>query len=497
MRSLHAGPVRSTVAFALLLLVHTHTAQSGLLAAAPAVPFGIGGPGLNPAHFRVTAFATGLNYPVGMAELPDGSVLATSTDGPGFFTSNGRLLRFVDEDKDGFADGPGTTLFTGLSGGVTSVAIAGQLVLVTGQAKPIYVLRMGRTPADPFSLVGRLDITYAAGGWEHPHSALGVRRTPGTSRRFDCFFQIGSKENFAPTLATATIASSGLGGISGTLRGDSFYAISLTDNDTNVIASDLTQIASGLRNPAGFAFHPANGDLYFEDNGIDGLVDANEPLSADELNIVPAAAIGQEVRFYGFPSNYTAYRTGTIVGGQGIQPLVAFQPLPNPLNGEESEGPNDIAFAPPAFPDPLNNGIFVAFHGKFSSGGINNEENALVFVDLNTTNYFHLIKSQLPGVGHLDGLLRVTDSLFVSDISTNGSLSSGVGKGVIYQIRALVGPPVKARWSTNQIVLSWPHGVLQSSSGLTNGWTDVTNVSPHAVDPADPLQPRRFFRSRN
>jgi hypothetical protein len=203
------------------------------------------------------------------------------------------------------------------------------------------------------------------------------------------------------------------------------------------------------------------------------------------------------VEFYGYPANYTAYRSNTVVGGQGIQPLVAFQPWPNPLTGAESEGPNDIAFAPPAFPEPLNHGVFVTFHGKFGSGGLANEENALAFVDLNTTNYFHFIQPRLPGVGHLDGLLRVTDSLFISDMSTNGSLSMAAGKGVIYQVKALVGPSVKARWLDEQIELSWPHGVLQSAPSLPNGWTDVTNASPHVVNPLDAGRPRRFFRVRN
>lgn len=486
---------------AVTTLLLTPGAATKLSAAPPPIPFAIQGPGLNPAQFRVTAFATGLNYPVGMAELSDGSILATSTDGPGFFNSNARLLRFVDANKDGFADGPPTVLFTGLNGGITSVQIGGQLVFVTGQNKPIAVLRMGATPAEPFTVVGRIDITYPGGGWLHPHSALAVRPTPGMSRRYDLFFQIGSQINFGVSTQVVSFATTNLGGLGGILRGDSVYSITFTDNGTNVIASDPTRILYGVRNPAGFAFHPANGDLYFEDNGIDGLVDVNEPHSADELNILPAAAIGgagaANVEFYGYPSNYTAYRTGVIVGGQGIQPLVAFQPLPNPLNGAESEGPNDIAFAPPAFPDPLNNGIFVTFHGKFGSGGTNNEENPLVFVDLNTTNYFHFTKPQLPGVGHLDGLLRVTDSLFISDMSTNGSLSSASGKGVIYQVKALVGPPVKARWVNSQLELSWRHGTLQSSASLPNGWTDVSAVSPYIFDPLDPPDPHRFFRVRN
>lgn len=490
----------SSLTVGALFLLNGVTAVS--LAAPPPIPFAIQGPGVNPAQFRVTVFAAGLNYPVGMMELADGSILVTSTDGPAFFNSNSRLLRFVDANKDGYADGPPTTNFNGLTGGVTSVQVAGQLVFVTGQNKPIAVLRMGATPAQPFSLVGRLDINYGAGGWLHPHSALGVRPSPGATRRYEVFFQIGSKVNFGVSSTTASFTTTNLGGLAGTLLGDSVYSITFTDNLTNVVASNPTQILYGVRNPSGFAFHPASGDLYFEDNGIDGLVDANEPHGADELNVLRAAAIGGagagNVEFYGYPGNYTAYRTGVIVGGQGIQPLVAFQPLPNPLNGAESEGPNDIAFAPPAFPEPLNNGVFVTFHGKFGQGGTNNEENPLVFVDLNTTNYFHFIRPRLPGVGHLDGLLRTTDSLFISDMSTNGSLSMAAGKGMIYQVKALVGPPVKARWLNDQVELSWPRGVLQSSSNPPSGWIDVTNVSPQLIDPAAPANPRRrFFRTRN
>jgi len=461
------------------------------------IPFSIQGPGVNPAHFRVTAFATALNYPIGMAELSDGSILVTSTDGPSFFSANSRLIRLVDVNQDGHADGHATTAYTGISGGITSVQISGQLVFVTGQNKAIVVLRLGATPADPFTFVGRLNITYAAGGWLHPHSALAVRPTPGVADSHDLFFQIGSKINYGFTTQTASITSTNLGGFNGMLLGDSIYSITFEDRTTNVLATALTRIASGLRNPSGFAFHPANGDLYFEDNGIDGLVDANEPFSADELNVLPAAGIGGAVESFGFPTNYTAYRTGEIVGGEGIQPLVAFQPVPNPTNGAESEGPNDIAFTPPAFPEPLNNGVFVTFHGKFGNGGIANEENPLVFVDLRTTNYFHFIAPKLPGVGHLDGVLRVRDSLYISDMSTNGGLNLAAGKGVIYQVKALVGPAVQLHTSGSQIELRWQYGILQTSPDLNGGWTDLTNTSPYTFTPGSSEIPQRFFRTRN
>ena len=52
-----------------------------------------------------------------------------------------------------------------------------------------------------------------------------------------------------------------------------------------------------------------------------------------------------------------------------------------PANGNKSEGPNNICFAPPGFPTGLNTGIFVGFHGSWSSAGTNNVENPLVYAN--------------------------------------------------------------------------------------------------------------------
>src|SRR6185295_17600838 len=150
---------------------------------------------------------------------------------------------------------------------------------------------------------------------------------------------------------------------------------------------------------------------------------------------------GPQVLDFGFPVSYTAYRTQEVVGGKGVQPLVAFQPLPDPRTGNESEGIAELTFAPPGFPAGLEGGLIMGFHGKFNLGGLENEENALVYTDPATGEYFHLVESRTPGVGHLDGLLASGDSLFVADISSIGSLSTGSGKGVIYRIRALPAPP--------------------------------------------------------
>lgn len=473
--------------------------QSAWLQIAQANPFSIQGPGVSAPDFRITIFATNLSYPLGMAQLSDGSLLVAVSQGANFGSSIGQIIRLTDTNLNGIADGPAAVLYTGLPGGQTSLRMFGKLVFVTGQGvgKPISVLRAGTTPSSPLTLVGAINVNYPSGGWYHPHSALGVRPTPGKSGSCDLFFQLGSDQNFAKTTRTATISSAQITGASGTLEGESIYMLTLTDNGTSVTATNLIRVAKGLRNSAGFAFHPITGDLYFEDNGIDGLVDVNEPLSADELNWIPAAQVGNgTVPDFGFPTNYTTYRSGTLVGGGGVQPLVTFQPLPDPFTGSESEGPNDIAFAPPGFPAGLNNGIFVGFHGKYSLAGITNEENPLVYVDLITTSYFQFIGNNEPSIGHLDGLLPTRDSLFVADLTSTGNTGSGGNTGVIYQLKSLVSH-LLFRISNTTLELTWPAGVLQQAYSLSGPWNDVQGAtSPYAVE-LNLNQTQAFYRTRN
>jgi glucose/arabinose dehydrogenase len=461
-----------------------------------AQPFAVQGPGVNANDFRVTTFASGLDFPLGMAELPDGSLLVTVSQGANYFSAPGRLVRLTDTNQDGIADGPTSVLYSNLVGSLTAVRVAGSLVLVTGQARPITILRAGTLPSDPLTLVGQITINYPTAR-SHPHSALGLRRTPGYTNRYDLLFQLGAEYNFTVTTNTLVLTNSNIPGAQGVLTGDAVHMLTLIDNGTTVIATNLLQIASGLRNAAGFAFHPATGHLYLQDNGIDGLINGNEPLSADELNFIARTNLGGAVEFFGFPANYTLYRTNTFVGGDGIPPLISFQPIPDPFTGRESEGVNDLIFAPPGFPNGLNTGIFLGFHGRFSSAGAANEENPVVFADPATGSYFHFIRGQQPGLGHLDGLLATRDSLFAADLVSTGNLSSGAGAGLIYQIKSLVTPTpptVTARRVGTEIELQWDRGALQSADESSGDWSaELDAFSPLLITPAGQ---RKFYRTR-
>jgi hypothetical protein len=273
--------------------------------------------------------------------------------------------------------------------------------------------------------------------------------------------------------------------VSGLLNGDAIYKVTIHDTGTTPVFYGLQQIATGLRNAAGIVVHPVSGALYFEDNGIDGLVDVDEPTSADELNVIAAADIGTSVFNFGFPNDYIEYRTGRHIGSGAIQPLVAFQPVPDALNGSESEGPAEIAIAPSGFPSGLNNGIFVGFHGRFNHSGLLNEENPVVYYDLGSGQYFHFIENDEPGIGHLDSLLATNDSLFLTDVSSAGSMDDGASSGVIYQIK-VIGQPSPSP-PKKQTLLSATTATLddlfasllsphrQGSGALTVGGQEITS----------------------
>ncbi len=398
-------------------------------------------PALEPASYRITEFAAGLNYPYGLQwEGPGTLLVATSrpnTAGGSAFNSTFELLRFTDADRNGVADGPGIPVFSGGAGPVTALRFAGEYLLAAA-GPSLLVLQRGATPGAPYAQVGSLDFSFP-GRWSHRFLSLGVRPTPGQPGSYEVFFNLGAKGNDVATPDKVSV--SGLL-TAPELNADSVYRFRLGSGAGGIAASDLVQVATGLRNAFGFAFHPQTGDLWLTENGMDGLVDPNEPLSADELNRLPAADLGVQVRDFGFPHSYVEYRTGSVVGDPALAPVVAFQPLGGP-DGKEFEGATDLVFAPPEFPAPLNLGAFVGFHGRSQLGGLDNEENGVLWVNPATGEYFEFLRGRQEGLGHPNSLLAVGDSLYVADMATLGPLS-GTPSGTIYQITYVPEPAFNA-----------------------------------------------------
>jgi glucose/arabinose dehydrogenase len=180
------------------------------------------------------------------------------------------------------------------------------------------------------------------------------------------------------------------------------------------------------------AFHPESGDLFLTDNGMEGDEDPEEPINADELNVIPVDRLGVGVPDFGFPDDYVAYRTGERVGSTAEMPVIAFQPIA----GSEAQGIAEFTFAPPGFPAPFNDGVFVGFHGNYQLSGLANDENPVLWVDPDLVTMLEFIPNDSPGLGHPDSLLATDDSLYVSDLSPSGRLNAPAPEGVIYRIRA-------------------------------------------------------------
>lgn len=388
--------------------------------------------GVNPALFRSTVFATGLDFPYGMQQLDDGSVLVGVSHplpGGSYFQSVGELIRLRDRDRDGRADGLPTVLYSGLPGVVTAVRRTGGLVFVTsaetGRERISVLVEQPQYAGYVFA--GAINFLFPP-GWEHVTYALEVTRR---GRDYEVFFNIGSSGN--QSQSTDKVTATGL--VNGVLEGASLYRLTVRRGNGGVTAGGLTRIASGLRNAAGIAIDGFTGDLYFQDNGIDHPVNRSDQLSVDELNRIAHARIGGAVESFGFPDNYVAYRSGEFVGGQGLSPVCAFQPLGNPPS--ESEGASEIAFAPRHFPAEMRRGIFIGVFGEFGKSGLANGENPVLFCDPANGRYSHFVSNDEPQVAHLTGLLSTRDSLFLADLTHTATLdASGAGTGVIYQIQA-------------------------------------------------------------
>lgn len=119
--------------------------------------------------------------------------------------------------------------------------------------------------------------------------------------------------------------------------------------------SDLQVFADGLRNSVGFDWHPETGDLWFTDNGPDGLGDDIPP---DELNRATGAGLN-----FGFPYCHGGTVADPTFGSQ--RPCSEFTPPVQPL------GPHVAAlglrfYTGDQFPEEYRNQIFIAEHGSWA-----------------------------------------------------------------------------------------------------------------------------------
>jgi len=117
--------------------------------------------------------------------------------------------------------------------------------------------------------------------------------------------------------------------------------------------------ATGVRNTVGIDFHPATGQIFFTDNGADGMGDDSPP---DELNALVESG-GESGAHYGFPwygggeDRTPHFRLLPTPGGL-TPPVVRFQAHVAPLGID--------FYAGRMFPTAYRHDAFVAQHGSWN-----------------------------------------------------------------------------------------------------------------------------------
>jgi glucose/arabinose dehydrogenase len=125
----------------------------------------------------------------------------------------------------------------------------------------------------------------------------------------------------------------------------------------DTVTGRIETIARGVRNSVGFDWHPISGELWFTDNGRDGLSD-NEP--PDELNRLET--LGQH---FGYPYCHAGQLLDPEFAKHSCQEFTA-----PALNLEAHVAPLGMRFyTGPMFPKEYRNAIFVAEHGSWNRRG--------------------------------------------------------------------------------------------------------------------------------
>ncbi|WP_046115567.1 YbhB/YbcL family Raf kinase inhibitor-like protein [Aquincola tertiaricarbonis] len=272
-----------------------------------------------PPGFSVTPFAQGLGNPRILAVAPDGTVYASRRE-------EGDVVMMKDTDGDGRADGTPQVVLN--RAGAHGLAIRdGKLWLVTVKELFVADLQPDGRPGPLKMLLGDL-----------PDSGQHPNRTMAFGPDGMLYLSVGSTCNACnesnPENATLLRVS--------------------PDGKSRTI------FASGLRNTIGFDWHPATGELWGMDHGIDYLGD---DVQQEELNRIER---GQQ---YGWPHVWGEgglNPQSTPVGGIS-KPQWKAMSRPMTLGYTAHAAPMQMLFyTGSAFPAEYRNDAFVALRGSWN-----------------------------------------------------------------------------------------------------------------------------------
>ena len=226
-------------------------------------------PWIVPAGFEVSSFADGVTNPRSMALGPLGTVFAGSL-------AAGRVYAVIDRNNDQKADQV-IVIAQGLNQPNGIAVHNGALYVATANQLLRYDDIEHHLDSPPAAVVVRNGLPNPSAG----HTWKFIRFGPDDL----LYMSIGSTCNVcAPAQTTASIIR---------MKPD---------------GSDLEVFADGIRNSVGFDWHPTTGELWFTENGRDGLGD---DVPDDELNVAWKSGLN-----FGFPFCHQGDVADPQFGGQ-------------------------------------------------------------------------------------------------------------------------------------------------------------------------------------
>lgn len=366
-----------------------------------------------PEGFSITTFATGLKNPRIIAVAPSGAVYVSRRE-------QGDVVLLKDANKDGVADG--APLVVANRPSVHGLAIKNNK-LYMASVKEIFVadiLADGRLSA-PQMIVGDLP-----DGGQHPNRTLAF----GPDGML--YVSIGSSCN-ACNESNPEHAS----------------LLRVTpDGKSRII------FARNLRNTIGFGWHPATGELWGMDHGIDDLGDDQQP---EELNLI------EQGKQYGWPHAYgvDGIHPQTTPPGEITKAQWLSTSTPMVLGYTAHAAPMSMVFyTGGTFPADYRGDAFVAMRGSWNRKPASGYEVVRIrYRDGKPERFEPFVTGFLTD----GGLKHIARPVGLAQTQDGALLLSDDGNGAIYRI-AYSGPSASATATPAATLAAIPDGPMKAQA---------------------------------
>jgi glucose/arabinose dehydrogenase len=306
-----------------------------------------------PAGFRVQPFATGLDHPRWLLVLPNGDVLVAESAAPpkaepshglrGFFEkmlmkkagsvtpSANRITLLRDANRDGVAELK-TPFLTNLYSPFGMALVGDTLYVANADAIVAFPYKAGETQIT----AAPRKVTDLPGGPINHHWTKNIIASKDGSK---LYATVGSNSNV------------GENGMQNEVDRAAILEVDLATGAKRVFAS-------GLRNPVGLDWNPANGELWTAVNERDEL---GNDLVPDYMTSV------RENGFYGWPYSYFGRHVDKRVRDSDRRPdLVERAIVPDYALGAHTASLGLTFYEGTSFPARYKDGVFIGQHGSWN-----------------------------------------------------------------------------------------------------------------------------------